>query len=504
MQSSYQHALPVGTRIDNYEIRSILGIGGFGITYRAYDRALDCDVAIKEYLPVGLAVRGGNTSNVLPKSEQDGEQYGFGLGRFLDEARTLARFHDPSIVRVSRYLEANGTAYIVMDFVDGEALSERLQRRGRLEEPEVRDMLVPLLDGLGRIHEQGVLHRDIKPANVYVRRDGTPVLLDFGAARLAVGRSGESVTGLVTHGYAPFEQYLTRTPLGPWTDLYALGATAVHCVTGRTPTPSTERMAAVHKGAADPVAEVIDGSGLSNEFARIILWMAAPDADQRPRTALEVTEQLRGGNGRSTTVSGNSYEPTMLVTEPPRPGATRQEEWPAQWLAQVEACLARHVGPIAAVLIDDVKGSARDERTLFNLLAEAIPGETERSAFLAAAAGIPRSGPPGREVPVRTGTVDAGASIRVTRAGDEKRLMPVIERIRRIADELVVNYIGPIAPEVCAQVFDEWLGSQRPTPSAMRYYIQRLSEYIPDPAQRAQFQRETAARVSAEIRPSRH
>ena len=182
MSSAHRHGLPEGTRLEEYRIDRVLGSGGFGITYLAWDENMMRPVAIKEYLPSDLAVREQNLS-VYAKSTRDEEIYGWGLDRFREEAQTLARVDHPHIVRVLRFLTANNTAYMVMQYVEGETLGDVLKRRGVLGEEELRGLMVPLLDGLEAVHKAGILHRDIKPGNIYVRKDGSPVLLDFGAAR---------------------------------------------------------------------------------------------------------------------------------------------------------------------------------------------------------------------------------------------------------------------------------------------------------------------------------
>ena len=242
MNLVYNHALLQGTRIENYEVEEVLGVGGFGITYRAHDHTLNQTVAIKEYLPDGLAYRLPDSERLTHKSETDVKHYKYGLERFLDEARTLAKFRDPSIVRVIRFIEANGTAYLVMDFESGDSLAQRLRERGVLSEQEILGVLSPLLEGLRSVHAQQFLHRDVKPANILLRDEGLPVLLDFGAARLALGEHTKALTAMVTPGYAPFEQYHTKDRQGPWTDLYSVGATVYHCMTGMPPAAATERI----------------------------------------------------------------------------------------------------------------------------------------------------------------------------------------------------------------------------------------------------------------------
>jgi len=239
--TDYIHALPSGYRIEEYELVRVLGSGGFGITYLGYDHHLDKAVAIKEYLPNDLAVRTDNNS-VLPKSTQDQADYEWGLARFLTEAQTLARFDHRHIIKIHRFFRAHGTGYIVMEYAEGETLSELLQRKGTLTEAKLKAILFPILDGLEAVHEADFLHRDIKPGNIVIREDGSPVLIDFGSARQAVAGKSRSVTAIVTPGYAPIEQYSAKGHQGPWTDIYGLGAVCYRCLAGEVPDDATERL----------------------------------------------------------------------------------------------------------------------------------------------------------------------------------------------------------------------------------------------------------------------
>ena len=239
--TDYLHALPSGYRIEEYELVRVLGSGGFGITYLGYDHHLDKAVAIKEYLPNDLAVRTENHS-VLPKSTQDKADYEWGLERFLSEAQTLARFDHRHIIKIHRFFRAHGTGYIVMEYAEGETLSDVLQRKGTLTESELKAVLFPVLDGLEVVHEADFLHRDIKPGNIVIRDDGSPVLIDFGSARQAVAGKSRSVTAIVTPGYAPIEQYSVKGHQGPWTDIYGLGAVCYRCLVGEQPDDATERL----------------------------------------------------------------------------------------------------------------------------------------------------------------------------------------------------------------------------------------------------------------------
>jgi serine/threonine protein kinase len=234
-------ALKTGQTIGRYEILSILGQGGFGITYRARDTQLGREVAIKEYLPSALAVRQDGVT-VLPRSTKMAEDFTWGRDRFVSEGQTLASLHGaPAIVHVFDFLEANGTAYIVMELLSGETLEDRLKRDGKLDAEAVDKILWPLLDGLEQVHKAGFLHRDIKPANILLNREGKPTLIDFGASRAAMVGRTTALTAIFTPGYAAAEQ-MTSARQGPWTDIYGLSATLYHAITGHVPSSAFDRM----------------------------------------------------------------------------------------------------------------------------------------------------------------------------------------------------------------------------------------------------------------------
>jgi serine/threonine protein kinase len=234
-------ALKTGQTIGRYEIISILGQGGFGITYRARDTQLGREVALKEYLPSALAVRQDGVT-VLPRSTKMAEDFTWGRDRFVSEGQTLASLHGaPAIVHVFDFLEANGTAYIVMELLSGETLEDRLKRDGKLDAEAVDKILWPLLDGLEQVHKAGFLHRDIKPANILLNRDGKPTLIDFGASRAAMVGRTTALTAIFTPGYAAAEQ-MTSARQGPWTDIYGLSATLYHAITGHVPPSAFDRM----------------------------------------------------------------------------------------------------------------------------------------------------------------------------------------------------------------------------------------------------------------------
>lgn len=243
-----QQTLAVGTElIDDFRIIDLLGSGGFANTYLAMDLTLGREVAIKEFFPSELAIR-ANSQSVSVKGPAQKVQFNWAMGRFVREAKTLAKFRHPSVVRVFRVFNANDTAYIVLEFVRGSNMDmwlKRIQRRP--SQDELDHFLPPLLDALEVVHDAGILHRDIKPANIYIREDErTPVLLDFGAAKYAASTVGDqtaTTAAIVSKGYSPHEAYSTDAKLqGPWTDIYGLAATLHRGLTGSAPMESTTRI----------------------------------------------------------------------------------------------------------------------------------------------------------------------------------------------------------------------------------------------------------------------
>ena len=236
--------LPKGTRLHEFEITGLVGEGGFGVVYQAYDQLLLRRVALKEYLPAALAARGQDQSVVL-RSQRHADSYAKGLESFINEARLLARFDHPALVKVHRFWQANDTAYLVMPYYEGPTLKAAVQALpGPPDEAWIRGLLGPLLDALDLLHRQDCLHRDIAPDNILLPGDGQPVLLDFGAARRVIGDMSQALTVMLKPGYAPIEQFaeVPGVRQGPWTDLYALGAVLHWIISGQTPPPAVGRL----------------------------------------------------------------------------------------------------------------------------------------------------------------------------------------------------------------------------------------------------------------------
>ncbi|MGE4013698.1 MAG: bifunctional serine/threonine-protein kinase/formylglycine-generating enzyme family protein, partial [Alphaproteobacteria bacterium] len=249
------NVLPVGTTLHGYRILGILGAGAFGVTYRAEHVSMGQIVAIKEYLPNSVAFRDHNRLTLRTVTPGKLDDFERGLERFKQEARTLAGLKHPNVVPVYNFFEANSTAYMVMEFQAGSSLQDILDRAKTLDAAAIRVLLNGMLNGLAAVHDAGFLHRDLKPSNIYVRADGTPVLLDFGAARQTFGAAALSVS--YSDGFAAIEQYSRDATQGKWTDIYGLGATLFQCVTGEIPPLSPGRVLAKQEKRPDPVAPAL-------------------------------------------------------------------------------------------------------------------------------------------------------------------------------------------------------------------------------------------------------
>jgi serine/threonine protein kinase len=311
--TAYHLSLPRGTRIEEYQILSVLGQGSFGITYLAEDTNLGAHLAIKEYLPGDWAFR-DTTQTVRPKSTDVSESFERGQEAFLKEARLLARVTHPNIVKVRRFFRAHGTAYIAMDFVRGRSLGDTLNedyRSGGYPSAALERLLVPVLDGLGALHEAGIIHRDIKPGNVVIEPSGNPILVDFGAARNFDRTQVQGMTVIVTPGYAPIEQYSDEREQGPFTDIYALGALAYRAITGQPPDAPYKRL-----GRDSSVPAAVAGAGkYPASVLSAIDWALAVQPHDRPQSTAALLARLR--NGRDD-ASRQIDEPTRILGDATR------------------------------------------------------------------------------------------------------------------------------------------------------------------------------------------
>jgi serine/threonine protein kinase len=322
-QNIKQHGLPAKTMLLEYRIESILGAGGFGVTYLARDTLLEKDVAIKEYLPVDLALRALDGS-VVPVNTDAAFNYKSGLDQFLAEARTLARFTHPNIVRVSRYFEANGSAYMVMDYEEGTSLNRFLRKTTHPDERYLKAMVKPLLEGLQEVHAAGFLHRDIKPSNIFLRADGTPVLLDFGTARLAIRESLHDAIAILTPGYAPVELYVRTGQQGPWTDIYSLAAVLYRAVVGENPPDALTRL------RVDGVGKRLQGGRerYGAQFLAAIQWGMALEEQRRPQSVSDWRGAILRGTPPRVAAATPKPDPKNVPAEV-APGVERKYLWMA-------------------------------------------------------------------------------------------------------------------------------------------------------------------------------
>ncbi len=291
-RSEAASALAAGTRLHEFELQKILGIGGFGIVYQAFDHALEREVAIKEYMPASLAGR-TETVRVSLRTGSDDESFRLGREHFVREAKLLARFDHPSLLKVFRYWEDNGTAYMAMPVLRGRTLKQARQaQEGQVDEAWLRRILMSLLGAIETLHNESVYHRDIAPDNIQIEPDGRPVLMDFGAACRVQSDRKQSLTAILKPAYAPIEQYGEAGAVrqGPWTDLYALGATLHYVLLGRPPAPATAR-------TVDDGEVLLTQAHLpqcSEDFLLAIQWMLRPRPNDRPQSVAQLREVLEG------------------------------------------------------------------------------------------------------------------------------------------------------------------------------------------------------------------
>ena len=333
-QSDHADALPVGTRLGEFEILRVLGVGGFGIVYLAMDHSLQREVALKEYLPSALAGR-GRDGMVSVRSRSNLETYRLGMRSFINEARLLARFDHPSLVKVYRFWEDKGTAYMVMPFYRGRTLKQlRAGMTQPPDEPWLRRLLDDVLGALELLHAQGVFHRDVAPDNIVVADDGRAVLLDFGAARRVIGDRTQTFTAILKPTFAPIEQYADASAMrqGPWTDIYALAATVYHLLTGKFPLPAAVRMLQDDM----PKLTELAPQGCAPQILQALDWALAVKPQDRPQTVAMLRDALQG----DVVVPGN------VNSDITRPGV------------QALDTARSHAWAITAVQVDAVPGAS--------------------------------------------------------------------------------------------------------------------------------------------------
>jgi serine/threonine protein kinase len=294
----HMDALPVGTRLAEFEVQSLLGVGGFGMVYRAYDHSLQRTVAIKEYMPAALVSRKDGLT-VSIRSSVDQATYESGLKSFVGEARLLAQFDHPSLVKVYRFWEANNTAYMAMPLYTGMTLKQaRSQMTAPPPEAWLRTVLWSVLQALQVLHKHNTLHRDVSPDNIFLQDVGPPVLLDLGAARRAISDRSQKLTAILKVNYAPIEQYAEADDLhqGPWSDLYSLAAVIYTCLRNDPPLPATSRIV---RDKLLPLASVVKtvqeifGQAYTDEFVSTLTHALAIQPADRPQSVRAFVDEMR-------------------------------------------------------------------------------------------------------------------------------------------------------------------------------------------------------------------
>ena len=310
------NALPMGTRLGEFELLDLIGEGGFGIVYLAHDHSLDRQVALKEYMPSAFSSR-SHDSHVAVISERHRETFTAGMKSFVNEARLLAQFDHPSLIKVYRFWEANGTAYMAMPFIQGLTLKQRLRELGAPpDESWLKSLLTPLLEALEVIHSAQCFHRDIAPDNILLLSDDQPLLLDFGAARRVIGDMTQVLTVILKPGYAPVEQYAEVPGMkqGAWTDIYALAAVIYYAIRGKTPPPSVGRLM---NDDMQPLAVAAAGR-YSESFLRGIDRCLMVKPEDRPSDIAAMRAAL--GIRRGETLVQSSSDATRIM---PRESVSR-------------------------------------------------------------------------------------------------------------------------------------------------------------------------------------
>jgi hypothetical protein len=453
----FRNALPMHSMLQEYRIEQVLGAGGFGITYRARDTNLDKDVAIKEYLPGELALRAPD-GNVVAQATQHEAGYRWGLERFLLEARTLGKFSHPNIVRVLRYFEANATAYVVMDYEKGDPLKTVLQLDPQPPESKLKAWLGPLLEGLAAVHETGFLHRDIKPDNIFIRADGKPVLIDFGAARQAMGGATKSLTSILTPGFAPLEQYSGEGKQGPWTDLYAMAGVLYRAVTDKNPPDAVSRIRGDSLGAGLAAAR----GKYSEGFLKAIEWALALDEKLRPQSVAHwktaVLAERRLGTQAPPATERRAAR-TVRVEPAARAEPPRRNRWPilliavlvlaaglGVWKKQHSARLEAERAAQEAAAQRDAQTAQREAAAARREAEAARQHEIARQRSAAAAEAAPRHEPaPAAPAPAAAPAVAApsSSSADAQQQDASQRIQRELAREFKSADANGDGYLSP-------------------------------------------------------------
>lgn len=357
------HLLSTGHLLYNrYSIQKTLGQGGFGITYLAYDQKLEQEVCIKELFISGNSTRGAN----MTVQSQGNSSFSFTefVDRFVQEAKQLVRFQHPNIVRVIDIFQENDTAYTVMEYVNGETLKQRVQRTGALEEKEAKQLINQLLDAVEAVHGKGMLHRDIKPENILISPEGRVVLIDFGSAREFAEGKASHQTVLITSGYAPPEQYTDHAKRGPFTDIYALGATLYYLLTGQKPLASTDRS----------LEELVPPQQVNSKLTSVISGAILKAMELKPSNRFQAIGELREALNQPSKIDLEKSSDTTLIQEKPKQSPEIQKEIASPTLIQATpkgSSLAKEKQsspPSPKKITPKVTGSLAPKKRLFLVL----------------------------------------------------------------------------------------------------------------------------------------
>ncbi|MGD8569901.1 MAG: serine/threonine-protein kinase [Gammaproteobacteria bacterium] len=363
---SSRNALSQGFSLHWYQIDKVIGDGGFGITYLAHDQNLGRPVAIKEYMPEDFAVRvEGNT--VQPRAKDKQGLYEWGLDRFIFEARILAQFDHPNIIRVLSVFEENNTAYMVMEYARGRDLSKVFKTEGIFNQEQLLDVFIPIIDGLVLVHNEHFIHRDIKPANIYIDTNSKPVLLDFGSARQSFSGKTRPLTNVLTYGYAPYEQYSEDYgEQGPWTDIYSLGACFYIGLTGKKPVDALTRGGGLLKDGFDPYEPVslLLKNRYPEYFLRAIDNALLFKAEHRPQDVLTWASMLLGET-EAPPLPGNMGQHIGSYDDKTIPRPRRKNSFPTEPLRNSKGLInssgKRNTNPTFDIQVSN--GSQRKQQT---------------------------------------------------------------------------------------------------------------------------------------------
>ncbi|MEO6255323.1 MAG: serine/threonine-protein kinase [Sphingomicrobium sp.] len=437
MNKAYSNkALPAGTVLREWRLEEVLGVGGFGIVYKARGIYFDELVAIKEYFPSAISERDSDAT-VVPIDSDAEEVHALGLKKFVEEAKLLWNLstptRHPNIVSVRSLFEIHGTAYIVMDFEDGISLSKMLKQGRRFNERSLWNILRPIAEGLERAHRVGVLHRDIKPPNILINEENLPVLIDFGSARFAAAEATSTTVTFHTPPYAAIEQYVKTYPQGPWTDIYALGVVMYECVTGEKPPEVLERL---HAGLGQPLAGA-KWPGYSKKFLASIDAAMVVKPDERPQSigdwlamfgkGAEVADSTDAADEATRFYAGQVETPT-IVPVPATPNLDPKTPLETSVPADPKEASFKRAGQETAaskkLAAAEAAGKAKAEAAADAEPAPAVPSRGKEAALAAAAvAATPASAKPdkvdattGEKAKPRT-AVMAGIAVAVLAAG---------------------------------------------------------------------------------------